>query len=606
MGALNVIQPAVNSSAAATSNIARIQALLDAGGDCALIGSGIVWINDSLRIGDNTILRVDPRLEIKAVAGTNKPLLVSKCYAASWASASIAWTAGLEATLTLSNHGLSKGNYVWVRGVSGTTDTAFFGTFVVKSVTDANNVVLALRVLPEAAPTGTIQAKRANQNVSLEGGTWNYNLTGGNGSGDNETLFGIVLAGIANLRMIAMRSTDAAKYCVCIAGINGFTIEDLTVVATNSDGLKIYGPSWDGSVRGLRGNCGDDGISVQTEESAGYTQYNFAGGGSCLAIDVDDLAMATPSGTAAASVYPVGAHRIDNIAYRRINQTGGAGAVTVRLDSAVSGVLGTISLSNIGHENADTVYGLYVANSIEIKNLEIDGFVGSKADVSTMAPAILVNGTAKIHRMGVRRFQSINKRGNYNIYLTGTATVDLVEIEDSYIEGSGGTFATLLAIQGATVGDVLVKSNRFLNVSRIVDAISGTVGRVMLENNSGAVTNAVQSAVSTELTFRSNRLSIGGQGMVRANGAAVVLDIKTDGSNKLVSGAWFTKVNGAETLNVRGDDVEVDISAIARFDSARCYNTNAALGTLGAAGRVTCQGTSANSWRLLADTTKQY
>ncbi|MCK1465726.1 hypothetical protein IVB34_47435 [Bradyrhizobium sp. 2] len=51
---------------------------------------------------------------------------------------------------------------------------------------------------------------------------------------------------------------------------------------------------------------------------------------------------------------------------------------------------------------------------------------------------------------------------------------------------------------------------------------------------------------------------------------------------------------------------DVSATGIARATGNFCYNTNAALGTLGAAGPVTCQGTAANSWRLLGDTTKQY
>jgi hypothetical protein len=53
-------------------------------------------------------------------------------------------------------------------------------------------------------------------------------------------------------------------------------------------------------------------------------------------------------------------------------------------------------------------------------------------------------------------------------------------------------------------------------------------------------------------------------------------------------------------------DIGVDISTIARQDGTIIYNTNAALGTLASAGLVTCQGTAANSWRLMGDPTLRY
>jgi hypothetical protein len=50
----------------------------------------------------------------------------------------------------------------------------------------------------------------------------------------------------------------------------------------------------------------------------------------------------------------------------------------------------------------------------------------------------------------------------------------------------------------------------------------------------------------------------------------------------------------------------VDVSLLNRASGQFVNNTNAALGTLGAAVRVVCRGASANSWKLSADTSKTY
>jgi hypothetical protein len=62
------------------------------------------------------------------------------------------------------------------------------------------------------------------------------------------------------------------------------------------------------------------------------------------------------------------------------------------------------------------------------------------------------------------------------------------------------------------------------------------------------------------------------------------------------------------TWNFLGNclDIGVDLSSIARQSGTLIFNTNAALGTLGAAGPVVGHGTAANSWRLMGDPTKQY
>jgi hypothetical protein len=60
------------------------------------------------------------------------------------------------------------------------------------------------------------------------------------------------------------------------------------------------------------------------------------------------------------------------------------------------------------------------------------------------------------------------------------------------------------------------------------------------------------------------------------------------------------------SLYCDGHEINVDVTKIQRWDGAIVRNTNAAAGTLGVAGLVSCQGTAANSWSLLSDPTKKY
>lgn len=74
------------------------------------------------------------------------------------------------------------------------------------------------------------------------------------------------------------------------------------------------------------------------------------------------------------------------------------------------------------------------------------------------------------------------------------------------------------------------------------------------------------------------------------------------------SGALVNSFGTTCTWNFFGNclDIGVDLSAIARNSGTVIFNTNAALGTLGAAGPVVGQGTAANSWRLMGDPTLRY
>lgn len=60
-------------------------------------------------------------------------------------------------------------------------------------------------------------------------------------------------------------------------------------------------------------------------------------------------------------------------------------------------------------------------------------------------------------------------------------------------------------------------------------------------------------------------------------------------------------MNTGATYRINCLQAQVDVTAVARVDGYQVYNTNAAAGTLGVAGLVTCQGTAANSWKLMSN-----
>lgn len=88
-------------------------------------------------------------------------------------------------------------------------------------------------------------------------------------------------------------------------------------------------------------------------------------------------------------------------------------------------------------------------------------------------------------------------------------------------------------------------------------------------------------------------------------GSLQTFNITSGGGNRLPN---QTIAGAGRTWNFIGNcsDLRVDVTLIARVDGTIIYNTNAAAGTLGVAGLVICQGTAANSWKLMSDPTKTF
>lgn len=595
------VRPILNSSAAASANRALLQAALNRGGQVQFSGGGVAYINGPLEIGSDTRLVMDDGLVIRNVAMTHNNLLRSACYNRPWLTASVAWTSGLLVTVTLASHGLTTVDSVWLRGVAGTADSAFTGVFPVVSVVDANTVTLRLRRRPAVQPSGTFQAKRADKNISIEGGVFDWNYAGGmTGAPGDGRLHGIILGGIRNLKLRGVKATDCPKYGICTGALAGYTIEDWSVFASHSDGLKLYGPTFDGYVRNGWHEGDDDGASVQCQEPADFTQYDFTGGGDCLNVKIEGIT--TPRSVA---VYPSAAQWMDLIEVSDAVSLGGATPVAVKVASANVGARGgrlTITAPSARAEAA--AVAVFVAEQVSFDHITVEGLVQDRVSAAGPSPAINVNTAGTIRKFTIRSATGYFPLNAYFAQFSGSSTIDQLEVVDSYFEGIGGTKGEVVACVGATIGTVAVRNSRLRNVTRIVNVVSGVVGPVTLEGNSGNVTNGVQRQTAGAVIVRDNTLTTdNSQGFVRTNGS-IAVSITASGNQ--ITGGWLSKVTGNEAVSVFSSDFQYDVTALARTNGAFCFNTNAAAGSLGQVGVVDCLGGATGSWRLRGDPTKSY
>lgn len=163
-----------------------------------------------------------------------------------------------------------------------------------------------------------------------------------------------------------------------------------------------------------------------------------------------------------------------------------------------------------------------------------------------------------------------------------------------------------------------------LSVSNCVNCIkgNGTSGAINLVINGLQVKNLAAGAAALQFYATGKTVQVGISGYLpRGNvfgafslisntgGAGAVTVLKASGApNYTYNFPWIksdTPAAGA-SLYCDGWEIYADVTKVARWDGAIIRNTNAAAGTLGAAGLVSCQGNAANSWSLMSDPTKKY
>lgn len=383
-----------------------------------------------------------------------------------WRTISVSWPA----------HGMAVGEYV---RLTGADQSEFRGLFRVYSVTDANTLVLLLKRIPTAAPTNTlygetIQAKRADRNISYVGGIWDYDPTNP-GTGGGRAACAIVMDGVQGGVVQNLTVNHAPKFAVMIIGRN-FRVSDITA-STNSDIVKVYGPSWDGIVEGISGNAGDDNVTVQSYEGPPFTTYQYDWG-DCLDITVRgiDTDSAITNNYAVAGVYSSRRALVSGIVFDGVrgmaNFTGRGSCEITGTEGVTGGVVsGSATLTvvtingslpiNVG----DPVYAPGVPDGTTITAVPGGGSSSSATGAYTMsaqANADALPGTGNFIavggycRVGSASFLNVGGIGNSLLYMRGGVKASRITFG---LAATGRTLATsgqIAAIRGGNdIGELL-------------------------------------------------------------------------------------------------------------------------------------------------------
>jgi hypothetical protein len=595
-----------NGVESAASNTGIIQTQLSSGGVAGIYTSGVVYISDTLIQSSGSHLVIGPNTTLKMTSGVNKTLVSNAALLTAFATVTVSWSAGNLATVTWAGHGLAVGDAVWLRGVAGTSQSQYSGVFRVLSVS-GNNVTLLLRRRPTAAPAGVYEAKKADQHVRLTAhGTIDYNATQ-NASATGSNTISVVYGGVDGLKVDGANFADTKKYCICVGAVTSFEISNIYAPNAASDGVKVYGPAFDGEVAGIRGRYNDDLCSIQPQEAAPYAQYDYTGGGDCINIAVKDI-NGESSNAALFVLYSSANQYADNIEVDGV--AGRSAAQHVKMYSGVGYSncrVGRVRLANIQWQSESDRETIVFDASQTFKLLEIDGLLGSEvAGVAgaTKSPIQFSSGGVDVLKIkGLRGFIGANIPF---INFSGTFSCAIVDVGDYQVAGSSA--GTLIKLGGTgTARSVSVKDGKATTLAKMVDVGSGvtSVPNIQIESGDINAASVVEANAACTINLRGGSRFTASTGVIRATGTGTAVAVTSSG-NTLASGNWISQT-GTPAVSVNASDITADVTTLARTPGATVYNTNTAAGTLAAAGRVLCDasGTS-GSWKLMTDPTKSY
>ena len=249
-----------------------------------------------------------------------------------------------------------------------------------------------------------------------------------------------------------------------------------------------------------------------------------------------------------------------------------------------------------------------VANNVHVNNLIIDNVTAGLNSTAGAAVEITPPNGA------TWTFDTITvKNSNINLPITGlvyvnnggtpgTLTVHQINVKGNTLTGTGmAVYAS--AATNLTLGMVNISEN---NISGTTGLYSGYVAAQfnVTNNQISGTTGVISRASGVNASYCGNSFSGATSGIYHFTSSNPAI-VSSCGNNILSGGSVW--ISGTGTPTVYGWDIQCNVANNSRTTGEFCYNTNTApgSGTLNTAGPVMDQGTSANSWFLMANPSGQ-
>jgi hypothetical protein len=546
-------------------------------------------------------------------------MLQNACYNAAFTTiTSITWsnTIPLEATINIGG-GFTVGldQYIWVQGTPGTTDPAFTGVFRVIDVTTPDSPVVMLYNSPAAAASGTIKAKVADQNISIIGGTYNYDYANNPGV-VGPRCHGIMLIGTANTVVNNVITRNTKKYGLCVGATANLNL-NVFDHSGPSDGIKCYGPCANSVFENLSVDNYDDGISIHPQEPSTFVGYDVSHG-NITNVQVINTKVYSGSGV---KLYGSDYWLMDDIVIDRVvghSVTSGVGVAgdTIPLvafsnfsEHAIC-TMGSVIIRNVdcranwyqqtlGMINFNTA-GSYATN---FKSVLLENIITDANTVATSgSSAILINlGGGTVSKLTLRDSTFFIPAGScFPLHLgIGTDNFPEITICDNYVStSSAGNGEMCRFSTTGSVGVVTCSNNILTGLTNYCllnfDHVPSNTPLLICQANNVAANNFIVTIASLNILMLDNMLTTMATGVVTITGAGAKTVALTTERNYWGAYNLYIAATNSIVLNGNCMDLHADLSQarLSRSDGAIVYNTNAALGTLASKGLVLGHGPS--------------
>lgn len=556
-GVVQAVGPSlvVNDQSAATRNTAAIQAALNGSGVIPIVVDGVVWINNTLVYGDNTFIQASPETTIKMVAGLRIPIIKSAALermTGSPVSVTLTWSSGMTFSVAWTAHGRSLGDPVWLEG--STLQPQYKGVFTVETVTDANNFVVRAKRLPTVAPAGSASAVNATKNTTIRGGVWDYNYDGTGATGLNP--HAILNIGVYRVFTNEVTVNNAAKYLNYWSATLNCGFNDFRSDGTNSDAVKIYGPSVGFRGNGVKGIVKDDGCSFQTREPSAYIQYQpyF---GDVIDCKVSDISVKSTTSQAVFYTGTLATGFMDECSFSNITGASPSGLRVVNNMAAVDAAALDYSAGFLSVDGLAGDYTLCAGlEQIQLQRWRLSGF---RASTSRVVPQDQITVNASFFArdaffdLGSFDSPSITSVGGSCILYGGGA--DLLTVSCS--AKSHGGQPRIIQLSSSSAVKELVLSNVNTDCDQVVENFAPNSPTIVVRNSRIGGAAVLSARANCTLVLEGNDITSATNGVVRGN-ATCAVELKTNGGNRLRAGAWAVQASGVLTLSVYGWDVSLD------------------------------------------------
>jgi len=597
----------------AAGNAALMQAAFDRKGSFRIVGNpgDVFYYTAPVYYDDDTTCAVDPGVILRQPASNSKRLLDSKAsqrFLAGGDTVVLTWSAGTAVNVAKTAHGRTRGQMVWIWGV---TPSTYVGIHRVADVVDANNYTIYLPVTPASVTSGTAKECLATTNAKISGGVWDYDYAN-NAAANSYNSLGLCLHGTAHCIIEDVDVINCSKYCVTFCATYDCHVNRLTSTYNQSDGIKVYGPTFGAQINCVTGRYGDDVVSIQAAEALPLTYpYQLIDvGGDIRGVVTNAINATTISAGGLFTLY---------------NKSGlvTSGIYTDGVD---------------GYSSGGTVWRIFGDAGSKVLDVHIQNIGGQcgATYAATMGGTEVVSGYVENWKVNPKSLTHVPLIQLGADFVYGKLTFDKVVCDVAgYVSTGGSPFVT----SGASGGQIVFSrcENRsaqdyttgflvttggaqeqiIVSECDIPDAasavyISGSTNAphvVFRDNNFDGAYCAVKTEKSCTISTSGNRFNNLQQGIVRCE-ATSTCTLKSDGTN-LFSGTSpvFTIGAGTFTFNPQGWDLSVDPSAtgVNRGAGNFCKNAAAAAGTLVQNNLIVCDATgAANSWKQLSDTALTY